>query len=74
VPFRGTGAEAPVAGDAAFCPGCGRPRGECPGCVRASDPWHWCPDCGRWLAVQVTPTGWAGTCRACGAHHTGDYR
>lgn len=59
---------------AAFCPGCGRPRGECAGCGSDSDPWHYCPACGRWLAVQVIPTGWAATCRGCGAQHRGGHR
>jgi len=63
-----------VAPTTAFCAGCGRPAGACGGCVRASDPWHYCPDCGRWLAVQVTPTGWAATCRGCGARHDGTHR
>jgi hypothetical protein len=54
------------------CTGCGRPVAECDrACARPSDPWHYCPDCGGWLAVQVTPTGWAGTCRACGTTHQG---
>jgi hypothetical protein len=57
-----------------FCPGCGRPRADCAGCVAASDPWHHYPACGRWLAVQVTPTGWTATCRGCGAHHEGSHR
>jgi hypothetical protein len=61
-------------GAGAFCPGCGRPRGDCPGCAGPSDPWRYCPSCGRWLAVQVTPAGWAATCRGCGAEHRGTHR
>jgi len=53
----------------AHCTGCGRPAAECGGCARPFDPWHYCPDCGRWLATQVTPAGWTSTCRGCGATH-----
>jgi hypothetical protein len=59
------------AAEVAFCTGCGRPREACAGCATRSDPWHYCPACGRWLAVQVTSTGWAATCRGCGASHHG---
>ncbi|MHB1774936.1 MAG: biotin synthase auxiliary protein BsaP [Acidimicrobiales bacterium] len=45
------------------CVGCGRPAGECPGCARPLDPPRFCPECGRRLAVTVTPTGWEGRCR-----------
>jgi hypothetical protein len=58
----------------AFCAGCGRPAAECGGCTSPSDTWHYCPSCGRWLAVQVTPTGWTTRCRGCGAHHRGSHR
>jgi hypothetical protein len=52
------------------CTGCGRSVSECDGaCARPSDPWHYCPECGAWLATQVTPTGWIATCRACGTSH-----
>jgi hypothetical protein len=61
-------------GAGAFCPGCGKPASACGGCAGASDPWHYCPACGRWLAVQVTPTGWSATCRGCGASHRGTHR
>ena len=47
----------------AYCTGCGRPGAECPGCARAIDPPHYCPACGRWLAVTVSPTGWTARCR-----------
>ena len=67
------GSAAGAAPGAAFCAGCGRPRADCDGCVDRSDPWHYCPACGRWLAVQVTPTGWAATCRGCGASHHGTH-
>jgi len=59
---------------APFCPGCGRPAAECAGCTGRTDTWHYCPACGKWLAVQVTPTGWAATCRGCGDRHTGSHQ
>ena len=43
------------------------------GCARPSDPWHYCPACGTWLATQVTPAGWTATCRTCGATHRGTH-
>jgi hypothetical protein len=56
------------------CTGCGRPVADCDGaCARPSDPWHYCPACGTWLATQVTPTGWTATCRTCGATHRGTH-
>ncbi|HKE76106.1 MAG TPA: hypothetical protein VKB57_20990 [Acidimicrobiales bacterium] len=60
--------------EGAHCTGCGRPAAECDGCGRASDPWHYCPACGRWLAVQVTPAGWTATCRTCATTHRGGHR
>jgi hypothetical protein len=48
------------------CSGCGAPVEECPGCSGAYEPWRFCVDCGRWLTVQVTPTGWRARCRGCG--------
>jgi len=39
---------------------------ECPGCSGPYEPWRFCVECGRWLTVQVTPTGWRGRCRGCG--------
>lgn len=39
------------------------PATRCPGCARAIDPPRYCPACGRWLAVTVTPTGWRARCR-----------
>ena len=50
----------------AHCAGCGRPAPECPGCAGPYDPDRFCTACGRRMAVQVTPTGWHGRCRACG--------
>ena len=56
----------------AFCTGCGKPLGpsagttggdRCTGCARPIDPPHYCPVCGQWLAVTVTPTGWNARCR-----------
>ncbi|MGO9456692.1 MAG: hypothetical protein ACLP62_06560 [Acidimicrobiales bacterium] len=49
--------------EAAYCPGCGRPSAECAGCSRELDPPRYCPTCGRWLTVTVTPGGWRGRCR-----------
>jgi hypothetical protein len=54
---------------AAHCTGCGRTAADCPGCTRPSDPWHYCPRCGTWLAVQVTPAGWRARCRTCATEH-----
>jgi hypothetical protein len=65
---------APGDDTAAFCTGCGRAQAECAGCVGASDTSHYCPHCGRWLAVQVTPTGWRSTCRGCGATLRGTHQ
>jgi hypothetical protein len=61
--------EAPAGGPEAWrhCPGCGRPTAECAGCVDAFEPRRFCAACGRRLTVQVTPTGWDASCRACGA-------
>jgi len=39
---------------------------ECPGCSGPYEPWRFCVECGRWLTVQVTPTGWRARCRGCG--------
>jgi len=47
----------------AFCTGCGRPATECTGCTPPLDPARFCPDCGRRLTVQVTPTGVTARCR-----------
>jgi hypothetical protein len=52
-----------------FCTGCGRRTDACGGCGRDADPWHYCPECGTWLATQVTPTGWTARCRGCGLSH-----
>ncbi len=38
----------------------------CPGCARPIDPPRYCPTCGGWLAVTVTPTGWTARCRVHG--------
>ena len=43
------------------CPGCGRV--ECPGCLPRLDPPRYCPRCGAWLAVVVTPNRWEARCR-----------
>jgi hypothetical protein len=72
--MTGAGSGGAGAASAGFCPGCGRPSARCGGCVGPSDTWHYCPACGRWLAVQVTPTGWTSTCRGCGAEHTGTHQ
>lgn len=64
---------------ATHCTGCGRPlvasvdvpgappghtgQDRCPGCARPIDPPRYCPACGRWLAVAVSPTGWRARCR-----------
>jgi hypothetical protein len=45
-----------------FCRHCGRT--DCAGaCARPLDPPHFCPRCGRKLAVQVAPTGHSARCR-----------
>jgi dethiobiotin synthetase len=50
-----------------FCAHCGRPGTKCQGtCARPLDPPHFCPRCGRKLAVQVSPTGHRATCQAHG--------
>ncbi|MHB1488108.1 MAG: biotin synthase auxiliary protein BsaP [Acidimicrobiales bacterium] len=47
-----------------YCTGCGRPACKCAGsCRRELDPPRFCPNCGRKMAVQVTPTGWHARCR-----------
>jgi len=47
-----------------FCRHCGRGRAACDeGCARPLDPPHFCPRCGRKLAVQVAPTGHRAHCR-----------
>lgn len=47
-----------------FCPGCGRERPACPGnCKRELDPPRFCPECGKKLFAQVTPTGYSGRCK-----------
>ena len=52
------------ADDAAeFCTGCGEPIDVCVGCKGELEPTRFCPQCGRRLAVLVTPTGWRGRCR-----------
>ena len=55
-----------------FCTGCGREDPACPGCNQ-NDPPHYCPECGAWMAVLVTPTGWSARCRDHGEveHGTG---
>ena len=59
------------------CVGCGKVmaspssssvRYRCDGsCRQELDPPRFCGNCGRRMAVQVTPTGWRGRCRGCGA-------
>jgi hypothetical protein len=44
-----------------YCTGCG--KADCAGCARELDPPHYCPGCGRWMAVTVTPGGWVARCR-----------
>jgi hypothetical protein len=46
----------------AYCTGCGRSLDHCAGCHQ-EDPPHYCSQCGSWMAVSVTPTGWRATCR-----------
>ncbi|HUA96144.1 MAG TPA: hypothetical protein VMB82_11535 [Acidimicrobiales bacterium] len=57
---------------ATYCTGCGKPldtsagapgADRCGGCARPIDPPHYCPHCGQWLAVTVSPTGWKARCR-----------
>jgi hypothetical protein len=51
--------------DGGRCPGCGRPPGECAGCLPAYDPPRFCTMCGTRLRVQVTPAGYTTLCRSC---------
>ncbi|HET7490138.1 MAG TPA: hypothetical protein VFJ85_19600 [Acidimicrobiales bacterium] len=46
------------------CAGCG--RSDCAGCRPPYDPPRFCTECGRRLAVQVTPAGWTARCRTHG--------
>jgi hypothetical protein len=47
-----------------FCQGCGRASEECDGsCRRLLDPPRFCEQCGRRLAVQVTPGHVEARCR-----------
>ena len=48
-----------------FCTGCGKDRAQCSGC-QPNDPPHFCPVCGAWMAVRVTPTEWIASCRTHG--------
>ena len=50
-----------MTGPGPHCPGCGRT--ECPGCLPRLDPPRYCPWCGTWLTVAVTPGRWAARCR-----------
>ncbi|MGQ0679291.1 MAG: biotin synthase auxiliary protein BsaP [Actinomycetota bacterium] len=43
-----------------FCTACGQPG--CPGCSRPLDPPRFCPQCGKRLRVQVTPTEYQARC------------
>jgi len=47
----------------AFCTGCGSTTAACGGCGRDLDPPRFCGECGRRLAVQVTPGGYRARCR-----------
>jgi hypothetical protein len=51
---------------APYCSGCGKPGGDHAPCLRPSDPPRYCADCGRKLAVQVTPFGYRASCVRCG--------
>ncbi|MGI8773391.1 MAG: hypothetical protein ACR2KQ_00050 [Actinomycetota bacterium] len=47
-----------------YCTGCGAPRTECAGnCRRELDPPRFCPECGKRLFGQVTPTGYSARCK-----------
>ena len=57
-----------VPDDPGFCTGCGRPFADCAGdCAGPYEAPRHCPECGRRLAVQVTPTGVTARCRDHGA-------
>ncbi len=48
------------------CTGCGRPAPDCPTggvCTTAFEPPRHCPECGRRLAVRISPTAWVAKCR-----------
>ncbi|MHB8220857.1 MAG: biotin synthase auxiliary protein BsaP [Acidimicrobiales bacterium] len=49
-----------------FCSGCGRRHDRCAGCAPELDPPRYCSQCGRWMAVVVTPAGWTARCRSHG--------
>lgn len=53
-----------IAAVGGHCAGCGRPANACDGrCRRPLDPPRFCTECGRRLAVQVTPAGYTARCR-----------
>lgn len=58
-----------------YCTGCGRPADRCDGsCRRPLDPPRHCGECGRKLAVQVTPGGYRAACREHGPVGPGAYQ
>ncbi len=61
-PAPGTVEDTPAGSVAGpHCTGCGSLS--CIGCSRTLDPPRYCPDCGRRLAVTVTPGGYRARCR-----------
>ena len=56
---------------ARFCARCGRPAVECDGaCLGPSDTERYCPECGKRMAVLVTPTRAEARCREHGPLHS----
>jgi hypothetical protein len=59
---------------AAFCDQCGQPAEgvEHDRCAvrRRLEPPRYCPDCGRRMVVQVTPTDWTARCSRHGERHS----